>query len=183
MPSKKLLVAALAMLAGCSPAIGPDLPEEAGMLAFSYSGGVTGMFSASGVFSTDVGAANYAVGGRASNGTVIVASLPRTATTSDLVDMMIPRLTSGSSLVDVACLTADCARLVLLLGSPNADDGDAAQVCRLTMGTLTITTISDSRATGTFSGTGQCTSSTLATTEFAVTGGTFDVALVLWVIG
>ena len=183
MPSNTMVVAlSLAALVGCSGSPGPDL-DVSGTLAFSYSGGVSGTFSASGPFVLDPAAADYAVGGRDGASIVIAASRPRTAMTHDVVSMVIPRLTSGSSIVDDTCLSFECAGLLLTLGESNDDGFGFLQACHLTVGTLTIATIGDERATGTFSGTGECSSSTNATTAFEVTDGTFDVALVLIVVG
>jgi hypothetical protein len=176
-----LLAASLALLIGCSSdAVSPS--ALSGTLAFSYSGGSSGTFSATGALSAGTSATGYAVGGRdqTNTGTVVLASFPRTATTSDIVSLFIPRLTSGSSTVDVACVTTTCAGLSVTFGSANAGGGSFVQLCFLTTGTLTITTISSSRATGTFSGTGDCFSQTAlgTTSAFTVTGGTFDVAIV-----
>jgi hypothetical protein len=183
MPSNTMLLAvSLAVLVGCSGTPGPDL-EVSGTLAFTYSGGGSGTFNASGPLTLDPAAGEFAVGGRHGAGLVITASRPRTTLTHDVVSMVIPRLTNGSSTVDAACLSFDCAGLLLTLGEANDDGLDFLEFCNVTAGTLTIATITDQRATGSFSGTGECVSSTNTTTAFEVTDGTFDVALALIVVG
>jgi hypothetical protein len=186
MRSKNLLLAtslaALAALVGCSPdAVSPSAANSLiGTLAFSYSGGIAGTFSASGVASNPIAAAGpWATGLRDSaNVTIdVVASLPRSVTTRDIVIMSIPRLTTGSSTVDVNCVGTACASFIVDFGSANTGEGTFVQLCVLTTGTLALTTVSSSRATGTFSGTGDCFSPTIVTTAFTVTGGTFDVAI------
>jgi hypothetical protein len=184
MRSKNLrLAASLAVLVGCSSdAASPAAVNPlSGTLAFSYSGGISGTFSASGAISAGTSlTGTYAVGARdqTNTGTLVVASLPRSTTTSDIVAMQIPMLTSGSSTVDVNCVATVCAYFVVLFGNADSGAGTYVQACTLTTGTLAIATISSSRATGTFSGTGECLSPTFAVSAFTVTGGTFDVAII-----
>jgi hypothetical protein len=67
--------------------------------------------------------------------------------------------------------------VVVLLGNSNSTL-DVQQQCALTSGSVVISSISASRAAGTFSGSGTCLSSVGTPSNFSITGGTFDVALV-----
>jgi hypothetical protein len=107
---------------------------------------------------------------------IVGASVPRNSTTHDLVTLSVARLSAGSSTIST-CSSNSCTGMSLLVAASNTTSGyDTA--CFLSTGTVTISSISNSRATGTFSGTGQCIPlSGASPSSFTVTGGTFDVAL------
>jgi hypothetical protein len=95
--------------------------------------------------------------------------------------LRIVRTTAGSETIDDDCDidgSAACTTMILFLNfNGNGDTGDF--FCRLTSGTILLTSTSGGRAEGTFSGAGECAAGTGgAITAFTVTNGTFDVALV-----
>jgi hypothetical protein len=52
-----------------------------------------------------------------------------------------------------------------------------SSLCRLTAGTVTVTSLSTTRAVGTLSGSGTCTAQSGATSAFTVTNGAFDLGI------
>jgi len=172
-----VLISAVSLFAGACGDNGPS--SLSGSLAFGYSGGVTGNFSASGAIPlTGLETATWAAGERDAANQVldVVASAPRNSTSHDLVGVSIARLTVGSSTI-TTCNSNVCTGMTLIVSASNTTSGyDTA--CYLTTGTVTISSISSTRATGTFSGTGECQAlSGGGPSSFTVTGGTFDVAL------
>jgi hypothetical protein len=149
-------------------------------VSFSYNGVVNGTFSAEG---SALDAANgenvpWAVGGRnnAEANVTIAASMPTTGAMHHIATLQIPRLTSGSSTVNVNCTPQSTCALGLF--GFNVDESEDPQfLCGLESGTIILTSISEGRATGTFSGSGTCVDDALNETTFAVSGGQFDVAL------
>ena len=176
----RLFVASLVLLAAC----GSDGPTTVtgfdGALSFTYSGANSGTFSASGALPTSAAAqatsAWAAAQASATSEMFVAAASPRSGTTHDLVGIFIQRNTVGSDEVDDAC-GFNCTSVDLSIGLANSGSTFTAY-CYLTAGTVAITEKSASRMKGTFSGTGECTSSGGAPTgAFTVTNGTFDVAI------
>jgi hypothetical protein len=173
-----LLAAALALVASCGDS-GTENNNLSGSVNFTYSGAISGSFAASGALPviTSLETQQWAVGARdEANGEIIVEALkPRTSTSHDVAVLFIPRLTVGSSSVD--CPQTTCAGGFFDFDVNNST-GDSQQTCFLATGTLTISTITSSRVTGTFSGTGSCVDASQNIAAFSVNSGTFDVALV-----
>lgn len=171
-----LLAAGLWTFTGCSDS-GPTF--FGGSLSFSYSGVVNGTFDAEGsALDADDPTKSWALGVRddAQQAVGIVASMPQPGNLHDFVALTIPRVTSGSATVDVNCTASVCASA--LFGFRTDESNESQFLCGLESGTLTITAISASRATGTFSGSGTCLDNAQNETSFSVTAGTFDVSLV-----
>ncbi|HYW10596.1 MAG TPA: hypothetical protein VE871_01535 [Longimicrobium sp.] len=98
--------------------------------------------------------------------------------TADFAGVTIPRLTEGAVAIDGICTGESCAGVTLALEVQTGGVFDQAKYsCHLYDGTVRINSISNGRATGTFSGTGRCTGQpgTANLDEFRITGGTFDV--------
>jgi len=122
----------------------------------------------------------------ADNGTNVVANLPRTGGLADNAIIMANRQTVGVGTIDPACAptsSVSCNGVMLVLGAP-ANEAAPASICYLESGTITISSISSTNAAGTFSGSGSCLNlSTLASSAFAVTNGSFNVPLLTGVPG
>jgi hypothetical protein len=172
-------------LASC----GGDDPTEpttvSGSLAYSYTGaGATSAtaYSASGSIPLNVtnnfGTNSWAAGSVNSTNseTDIAASVPRGNNTWDLTVITINRTTAGTAQINASCTAANCTEVAVIFGSSQTESS-FTYFCELTTGSVTISSISSSNATGTFSGTGTCTSATGVTTNFTVTSGTFNVGL------
>ena len=165
----------------CSDSSGPN---ALGTVTFTYTGGGGGTFGASGnapLLTTPPTGTSWAAGFVDAGETNVAASRPRSGVLVDLAILRIERTTAGSQSIDPVCDIdggTPCTGMTLFLNfNGNGDTGDF--FCALTSGTIVLTEVSSSRARGTFSGTGSCVAGTGgAITAFAVSNGSFDVALV-----
>jgi hypothetical protein len=181
--SRFLFVAGVSLLAACSDSGGPS--GQSGSLAFTYSGGVSGSYSATGNVPANQAQFNtstWAVGSRDEpNQSLLIESVAtRAGARYDLVFLQIDRLVTGSSAVDLNCdpdIVDACTGLVVFFGVSTLDD-NAQFLCGLETGQVTITSITDTRAQGTFSGSGFCTDENFVESAFTLSGGTFDVPLI-----
>jgi hypothetical protein len=175
-----------AVLAGCGD--DPTSPTGvSGSLSFSYTGaGATSAttFSASGVAPDNIDVNNgnnaWAVGGvsTSDNQAVVVASVPRSSTTWDQVVIGIDRSSVGTSTITADCDDENSCTGVFVTFGSNQLGTAFTNFCTLTTGSVSITAISSTTMSGTFSGTGTCVTSTSTTpTNFSVTGGTFSVGI------
>jgi hypothetical protein len=169
--SRILLVVLLAIAAGCGD--GTGLGGLSGSLSFSHSGATTGTFSASGsVLTQDPEAGTWAAGARddANQMIAIAANIGRPSNTFDDIVIDFPQLTPGSVTM------ANGAHVVITFGQTQS--GTATWFCDLTSGSVVVTSLSDGRARGTFSGTGSCLPATGGPVAFTVTNGSFDVPVI-----
>lgn len=179
-PLRIVLLGAFALLASCEDASGPN-GLFAGTVAFNFTGAGGGSFDATGgipLTENDIYRQDWAVGGRDETGGTLVVTAVRAQGSGDFdqVLMTIPRLTPGAVTIET-CTTLDCPAFAFTLGAHEDNLLAFDFACMLTTGTLTIVTISSSRATGTFSGTGTCTDPAANDSQFIVNGGTFDVVV------
>ena len=180
------VLATLAVIAGCSDGPTPPVVGFYGALSFTYTGGGGGTHTADGDFTTvtsaNLYAQDWAYGARSDEEVVvgIVSNQPRSLTTHDMSILVINRLTTGSSSFSVDCdpeVTDACTGFVFYRAVPNAGGAGYEAYCILTSGSVNLTTISNSRAQGTFNGSGLCFDVDFNDEPFTVTGGTFNVAL------
>jgi hypothetical protein len=175
--TRALLAAVLAVLASCGDSSGPN---NSGTLSFSYSGATSGSFNAAGriPLGGQSETVEWAAGFRSdADGAIgVFASVPRDNSNHDFVVLQIGRLTIGSQTIESDCTADDCALVLVDLDADN-DTGEAAFSCGLTDGTITLTSVTSTRAVGTFNGTGECFTTT-GTGSFTITNGSFDVALI-----
>ena len=182
------VVASIALLAAC----GSDSATNAingvisGSLSFNYTGGGGGAYSATGaITSTALASTPYATSwamgfkDTTDNSTNIVANVPKTGTTSDLTVISVKGQATGTFNIDVNCVntsTSTCNDVNLIIGQ-NASGQTFGNLCMLTSGSITISALSSTNATGTFSGSGTCATSAGTTTAWVVTNGAFNVPL------
>jgi hypothetical protein len=175
---KHLAFAASLVLLACKGATAPLDPV--GTMMFSFSGGMTGDWSADGAKSETpiVRQTNAWASSRNGTGTVFTESMmPRTATSHDFAQLTIRRRSAGTETLVAGCVD-NCSRLYIMFGAPNAGSTDMfLKECTMTVGTITISAITSNRVTGTFSGTGTCASFGGASTSWTVTNGAFDTAI------
>jgi hypothetical protein len=188
--NKVLVLASAIALAGCSddPPTGPG--SVSGSLSFNYTGaGATSAqtYTASGTApanpETDNGTNAWAVGGvsTAENATVVLASRPVSGSTStwDQIFVITNRTSAGTETIDSGCddeAASNCTGIMLFFGT-NASGTTASYTCFLTTGSVTLSNVSTTNVTGTFSGSGSCFSATGATSNITITNGTFNVGL------
>lgn len=164
-----LLAASLLVLAGCGDDTTGSSGEDAGELSFTYSGDVSGSFAASSR-SVDPGirppapGTELAIGTRSpdANGGVQVVGIDpagtgRQGTTGDVVALSIP-VSSGSATFRVSptCLDEDCPFVLVALDteiSANVSRVPTGTFWFMEEGTIRVTSASDERVRGTFSGT------------------------------
>lgn len=175
-----VLAAAFAGLASCSDSNSPN-GNASGTISFSFTGGGGGTYNVTGAIPTNSSAVfttAWAAGERndAEGAVAVVSVRPQTASTFDEVLIEIPRTTAGSSTIDVNCSTNTCASVSFLLGT-NTSGNTWQFFCVLEAGTITIASISNSRASGSFAGSGYCVNSTGTESAFVITNGSFDVPL------
>lgn len=106
----------------------------------------------------------------------VTANLPKAGNLHDQVVIIIPRLDPGSSTVSVNCTANTCAELGFIVAATGSETS-FDRLCVFESGTLTIATLSASRATGSFSGNGVCETQGGTGSLFAVTGGSFNVPI------
>jgi hypothetical protein len=153
-------------------------------MSFTYTGAGGGTFTASGgapAVAANIGNASWSAGFRDDVETQLGALGVR-ARGGGRYDMMvigISRLTVGSASVEADCdpsLGDACSGFAFLVDISEADD-QFQFICAATTGSLSITSISSSRAEGTFTGSGSCVNDTFQLSSFTVVNGTFDVPL------
>ena len=188
------ILAALAFAASCSD--GPNEPtvNASGSVTFSYNGGTlvnAGSYSAAGglpTSATEQSARQWAAGFRDTennNNIGVVASVPRTSNRFDMTMIVFDRSTAGSSTINTNCSGESCAAMIFMYNFSESSTATGEVMCGLETGTLTLASVSPTRATGSFSGSGSCISLDDFTTEstFTVTSGSFDVPLLSEVPG
>ncbi|HJQ19438.1 MAG TPA: hypothetical protein VJ867_03745 [Gemmatimonadaceae bacterium] len=146
-------------------------------LEFTYGGAVSGTFQAVGEHASTPGQTSaWTYGQRLTqSGAVrILASSPIVSGKSDQVTLGIARLTPGSETFGVC--GNYCTLLGLGMGVKDAGGFDWA--CNVTSGTATLTSLTQRRAVGTFSGSGECyASGSFDPAPFTVSNGSFDVLI------
>ena len=185
--SRAFLVLFAAALAGC----GSDNPNEptigaSGTLAFTYTGAGAAsatQYSATGAIPSNFGITNgsqaWAAGAvdASDNVTLVYAFVPKGGNTWDQSILQINRTSIGTSPIEVSCSSANCTEFGVWFGM-NQNGTNYSYICTLVTGTVNITAISSTNATGTFSGSGTCfASGSTSDTPFTVTNGSFNVGL------
>ena len=185
MKFRSLLALCAIVAAGCGDSTKPG----ASTLSFTYTGAgvantttfsVTGEIPPNIVGTSSIGTTAWAAGGvdPASNYSNILAAIPKSSSSWDLFGIGVTRKSVGTSPLDANCddEATNCTGIFMFLGlNPNGDT--FTYFCVLTSGSVTITSITDSRIAGTFSGNGFCEDANFLETPFTVTNGQFDVAI------
>jgi hypothetical protein len=167
MPSRLLLGALLTLAASCGDGTGPGSPS--GSVSFSHSGATSGTFTASGSVSVaDPDRATWAFAERddANQTITVMANVARPSDVVDNTIVVFPQLTAGTATIP------NQASVAINFGQ--TPSGIRTWSCTLSSGTVVVTSVSDTRARGTFAGTGHCLGLAVLA-EFTVTSGSFDV--------
>ena len=177
---RSVLAASLAVLTSCSSDKNPTgLTGLTGTVGFSYSGAISGTYSATGTIPANIETSAWAAGILlTSDGVIAVESAaPRTASSHDFIILAASRTTAGTAPIDDNC-TSDCTVAFFSFGVANGAGTSVLQECVITVGSIVITEVTPTRVRGTFSGTGECLANGTGNPQaFTVTNGSFDVAL------
>ena len=188
----KRIAAGLALGFTVSCGDGGTEPELAasGSMSFSYNGGTlvpAGGFSASGGLPTSQTEQNtraWAAAFRNTQSTSqeigVVASSPRANGRIDLAVVAFDRNSPGTSTIDVEnCSANTCPAVAFWYNLSESQTATGEVICGVESGTMTLATVTATRVTGSFSGTGTCTSldNFTTTTTFTITNGVFDTPL------
>jgi hypothetical protein len=170
-PIRVLFAASLAVAASCSDSTGTSGLN--GTLSFSHSGATSGNFNASGsAVVANPGTSEWAAAGRddLDQSITIVANIPRGSNTADNVLVYFPQLTTGT-------VTIAQGSEVLIAFGINSSGTSATWSCELDAGSVVVTSVSNNRVQGSFSGTGDCFATTGGPVAFTVTNGSFNVPM------
>jgi hypothetical protein len=169
------LIALLVTACG-KDATAPVLPVEG--MTFGYAGALSGTFSANGAYDS-TGTKAWAIAGRLVGAPylVLAAVLPRNETSHDAIGIIVPRNTVGTATISTICPPEGCADFLAVFGRHNTVNNEFLQGCHIVSGTVTIATITDTRVTGSFTGSGTCFSNATGDTAFTVSNGAFDLPI------
>jgi hypothetical protein len=184
---KNAFVLALgAVLAGCSDSPTEPTVGVSGSTSFSYTGAGAASatsYSASGAVPANLestwGSSSWAAGGvDASLGeTAIMASVPRASNRWDITIISIARTAVGTSNIVSSCTANVCTSVSVIFNVSQDLFTSFNYFCTLTTGSVTISAISSTNVTGTFSGSGTCSNPSDVETPFTVTNGSFNVGI------
>jgi hypothetical protein len=184
--TRALFLVLAATLAGCNESTEPETVGISGSLSFSYTGAgaaTATQYSATGAIPSNFGLSNgtqaWAAGGidAANNATIVYAFVPKGGNTWDQSFIKIDRTTAGTSTISASCTANNCTEIGVWFGM-NQNGTNYTYICTLTSGTVNISAISATTASGTFSGSGTCAVSGSTTpTSFTITNGSFNVGL------
>ena len=183
MPQLRFLLGATVLLLGsCSN--GTEPRNSSGSLTFSSLGtGSVPYFSVSGAFDPNRAATSpwaFGVVDETADSLHLHARKPHDNGTYDDVHVWIGKTAVGDVAIHETCgTTVDdlCAGVTIDFEFNPANEG-FTYTCFLTSGYVSITSISETRASGVFSGAGTCYSILGASSTFNLTTGTYDVALI-----
>lgn len=176
-------------LAACDGGLEPE-PHGPSRVELQYAGPLTGSFTVEGEIragEADMLGNTYAYGLRYDTSPPVEVRANRydeATNMADWVQILIPGSTTGTSPIDWnQCQSSEpeCASVSLVLQLLHEHGEQARYSCSLMTGTISVTSISSTRAKGTFSGIGGCIDRDAAGGEMPsvqITGGQFDVNLV-----
>ena len=192
--NSRLFFVGLLAAASVSCGDGGTEPElQIGSLTFSYSGAESGTFAVSGPLDIDGGPPSSdgagAVTSNANAVTRITAVRIAGSGEADIIQILLPPVTApGSFTLDMECLSLssdgfDCPFAVLGLALPTTSPPPGTTptppegLYVFSSGTVTVTSVTATRITGTFTGTAESISFDLSAPPetVVVTNGTFDV--------
>lgn len=177
----------LAALAACdNPAGGGETVSNVQIVygGSSNQGTVNGRYEARGEARTGTPPLQqtYALGQRYTDDAHIqvVSNRKHDGDVVDFAWITIPRLTAGAVTIDGICPGETCAAVSLALEVGTTGVSQAKYSCSLDSGTIRITSVTETRVKGDFSGTGFCIGApgTPDLDQFSVAEGTFDVRLI-----
>lgn len=180
----RILLAALplaVLLGACDNPSGPGEGES--RITITYTGGVNGTFAAEGdpSLTAATNAQTFAIGHRypAEGRFEVLAYSQSGGNRYDMASVAVPLTEVGAATISRPCLAEHCAAVAVGIGLTQTNGSIAVHTCHLHQGTIRITAMSATRASGTVSGTGFChPGSGGGQVPFQITSGSFDVDVV-----
>jgi hypothetical protein len=177
----RILLVALPMavlLGACDNPSGPGEGES--RITINYTGGVNGTFQAAGDpdGNTATNAQTFAIGHRypAEGRFEVLAYSQSGGNRYDLASVAVPLTEVGAATISWPCLAEHCAGVAIAIGLTQTNGSIAVHTCHLREGTIRITAMSETRASGTMSGTGVCNPGGGGDqVPFQIASGSFDV--------
>jgi len=111
---------------------------------------------------------------------LVIASSPKSGSVRDGASLNFAGLLPGTMAIDSTCSSASAACTAFTLAFTIDASGANTMSCSLSAGSISLTTVSSARVSGTFSGSGTCVPKTGAPSSFAVTTGVFDAAFAIF---
>lgn len=178
----RILRAALPLaliFAACDSPSGPGKTDES-RITLSYTGGVTGTFTAQGDpdRTTVPAEQTFAIGHRhaAEGWFEVIAYRQAGGNQFEAATLTVPLAGVGAASVDRLCTEDVCPDVGIALGLGKTNGAVAAHTCHLEQGTIRITAMSETRASGTVSGSGFCNPGGGGDrVPFQIASGSFDV--------
>lgn len=177
---RPVFVLALALTAACDESPTDETTYPSGSLSFTYASDnspLSGTFAAIGAISPDAENDTWAAAVRQDGGAVMMGNQV-SGSAENVALVSLPNAAVGNTPVTEECDTA-CASVSFIL-EKTVDGTTRSYMCDMTSGTISVGTLTNSRITGTFSGTGYC--STLEDDNaptISITNGAFDTPVVL----
>lgn len=170
------------LFAACHNPSGPGEAEDESRITITYTGGVSGTYAAEGDpgLTSSPGTQTFAIGHRYQEGWFEVISYSqRGGSRYDLATVTVPGVVVGQSVaIDRLCAEDVCADVTVALDLGQTNGSVATHTCRLETGTIRVTALSATRASGTMSGIGSCNPGDGGDrVPFRITAGTFDVSV------
>ncbi len=166
------------VLAACDSPSGPGEGES--RLTLSYTGGVAGTFEAVGDpdRATVPAAQTFAIGHRypAEGWFEVIAYSQRGGNRYDVASVTVPLTEAGTAAISRPCLGEHCAEVGIGIELTRTNGSIAVHTCQLHEGAIRITAMTETRASGTVSGTGFCNPGGGGDqVPFQIPSGTFEV--------
>jgi hypothetical protein len=178
----RILLAALPLTllsAACKDTSGPGEAEDESRISISYTVGVSGTFAAQGdpVVTRAASAQTFAIGHSYPEGRFQVIAYSHGADRFSAATVTVPRVVVGQAVaIDRLCAEDICADVTIGLDIGQTNGSVAAHTCALETGTIRVTALSATRASGTMSGSGFCNPGGGGDrVPFQITSGTFAV--------
>lgn len=179
----RILLAALplaALLAACDDPSGPGQAEDESRIDISYTGGVSGTFSAQGDprLTSAPNTQTFAIGHSYPEGWFeVIAYSQAGGNRFSVATVTVPGVVVGQAVaIDRLCAEDICADVTIGLDMGQANGSVAAHTCSLETGTIRVTALTATRASGTMSGSGFCNPGGGGDrVPFQITSGSFDV--------
>jgi hypothetical protein len=176
--------ATLLLAAACSSSTAPNNSASSGTVSFTYTGAGGGSYNATGAVVATSAAAQHAstwasaFNVSADNSILVFSNKATNGGLADQTILVVARQTPGTSSIATSCEpteTSTCSFFAFVIGG-DATGEDFDYSCFMASGSITISEVSGTRVSGTFSGAGLCVNGdTFELSNATVSNGSFAV--------